>query len=325
MATFNFRAFRFVDKPIRPDVLSNVTVQFVTSDDFSFSYAISGASANSLGVTLNNEQGAVYAIRQNDKDLLNGYELTAERFTTSGGDTASFFVFTRELRPNVTEKIYVQISGSAVNFRNADSFKIWSDARTLTNFPTNDPLGPNTEIQLSDLQSSGSRAGRDNLTLDVDWGNQRVSTGGGNDRVTGNARDNDIDLGFGNDTAVGGAGDDTIVGSLGADSLMGGAGNDSLDGGAGRDTLMGGEGDDVLTGGARADRFVFRAEAGDDTITDFQNERDVIVLRAFDFSRDELSAAMRQSGDDVVITLSATQSVIVENITVAALTDDILI
>lgn len=326
MATFNLRGFRFVDKPFRPDAFFKVNVQFVVSDDFTFSYAISGSNANNLGVTLNSTNGDIYAIRQGGtKDLTQGYELTAERLVTSGGAASTFFVFSKELRPGVTEKIYVQISGSEVpDFTSASAFRNWTADRSLTQFPANDPLGPNTTLAVSDLVANGSRLGEDVITLDVDWDDDLVSTGGGDDSVTGNARANRMDLGFGDDTASGAGGNDTILGGLGADSLMGAAGNDSLNGGFGRDILMGGDGDDILTGGARADRFVFAVNAGSDRITDFRNDVDILDLRAFNLTETQLTPRLAQLGDNVVITLSDTQSITVEKITVSALMDDIL-
>ena len=53
---------------------------------------------------------------------------------------------------------------------------------------------------------------------------------------------------------------------------------DSLDGGIGDDTLIGGEGNDTLTGGEGADTFIFGAGHGDDTITDFDVDNDLIDL-----------------------------------------------
>ena len=74
-----------------------------------------------------------------------------------------------------------------------------------------------------------------------------------------------------------------IIGDENADTLTGGAGDDWIDGGAG---------DDTLTGGSGADTFTFDAGDGDDTITDFDTENDLIVLNNFDtaITWDDLSA-----------------------------------
>ena len=74
--------------------------------------------------------------------------------------------------------------------------------------------------------------------------------------------------------------DDAPLESLdGNDLLRGFGGIDSLNGGAGNDRLDGGAGDDRLTGGAGNDRFLFPDdEEGDDTITDFEADSDVLVF-----------------------------------------------
>ena len=53
------------------------------------------------------------------------------------------------------------------------------------------------------------------------------------------------------------------------DTLTATDGNDILFGTRGSDWLEGGAGDDSLTGGAGGDTFVFRANGGNDVVTDF--------------------------------------------------------
>ena len=61
-----------------------------------------------------------------------------------------------------------------------------------------------------------------------------------------------------------------LDGGAGDDLLRGAGGDDRLTGGAGQDRLNGGTGDDRLSGGPGADLFIFDADGGNDTITDFQ-------------------------------------------------------
>ena len=65
------------------------------------------------------------------------------------------------------------------------------------------------------------------------------------------------------------------------------------------DTLQGGTSDDTMTGGTGADTFVFAANHGADTITDFTDGDDTIDLSAFsditDF--DDISGKITQDGD----------------------------
>ena len=53
------------------------------------------------------------------------------------------------------------------------------------------------------------------------------------------------------------------------DTLTATDGNDILVGTRGSDWLEGGAGNDSLTGGAGGDTFVFRANGGNDVVTDF--------------------------------------------------------
>ena len=84
------------------------------------------------------------------------------------------------------------------------------------------------------------------------------------DRLTGDDNDNML-FSF--------EGDDTLHGNGGNDRLSGGAGEDMLDGGPGDDQLYG---DHWLSDSTGADRFVFGADSGNDTIEDFEPDSDKI-------------------------------------------------
>lgn len=49
---------------------------------------------------------------------------------------------------------------------------------------------------------------------------ENVTTGAGDDQITGSSANNNINAGAGNDTIDGGAGDDTVAGGLGADTFV---------------------------------------------------------------------------------------------------------
>jgi serralysin len=70
-------------------------------------------------------------------------------------------------------------------------------------------------------------------------------------------------------------GDDRLNGGVKNDQLLGGDGDDILKGNADRDSLDGGRGNDTMTGGSEGDVFVFiDAAFGQDTITDYQDGLD---------------------------------------------------
>jgi len=89
----------------------------------------------------------------------------------------------------------------------------------------------------------------------------------------------------------------------GNDTLTGGAGNDTIDGGAGADIITGGAGNDNLTGGSGADTFVFAPNFGQDTITDFAPDVDVIEFAASMFANTQaiLDATNNNGGGFAVI------------------------
>lgn len=123
---------------------------------------------------------------------------------------------------------------------------------------------------------------------------------GGNDLIRGQA---------GDDRLVGGAGDDTLKGGGGADRLIGNRGEDNLRGGGGADTLKGGLSDDVLTGNGGADLFQFAGRHGNDVITDFQLNRDMIeILNGADQFED---LSLSRSEDGVLIAFGAASVLLV--------------
>ncbi|MEH2244442.1 beta strand repeat-containing protein [Nostoc sp.] len=99
------------------------------------------------------------------------------------------------------------------------------------------------------------------------------------DVINGQGGDDRIDGKSGNDLLRGGAGNDTLLGGAGNDTLLGGAGNNSLIGGAGDDILFAGDYNDTLTGGSGSDQFIVQSlNYPGDTITDFNQSEDKLVL-----------------------------------------------
>ena len=128
------------------------------------------------------------------------------------------------------------------------------------------------------------------------------------------------------DVLLGNADNNAVYGHLGNDALAGRAGNDVLRGGAGRDALNGGLGNDALFGDANADRFIFGADGGRDTVRDFQDNVDTLDLRSLDFNTvgGVLNLAIER-GNDVIFNFGDGDILTVRNISEGQLTDDILV
>ena len=155
-------------------------------------------------------------------------------------------------------------------------------------------------------------AGRDTLlggfgddNLDGSTGVDLLIVGGIADTFIDLARTTAYQTGQGKDRVVGvenvlgGQGNDRYFGDGGANQLFGGAGRDHLDGRYGHDLLLGGAGNDTLRGGAGNDRFVFDKGDGVDSIVDFRDVDDVIIIRSGAETYADLD--IRQAGANVTI------------------------
>ena len=153
-----------------------------------------------------------------------------------------------------------------------------------------------------------------------DAGDDTLTGGAGNDRVRGGSGDDTIYGGVGNDLLRGGSGDDEIEGGVGHDTILGDDGDDTIDGEEGNDTILGGRGDDELTGGTGEDTFAYKyIDAGDDTITDFDVDEDMIDLSLIQhtITFDNLTIADNDDGYAVVtIPQSVLGSEATEDITI---------
>ena len=115
---------------------------------------------------------------------------------------------------------------------------------------------------------------------------------------------------------AGNALDNVMTGNSGNNRLTGLGGDDRLDGRGGADTLTGGAGDDSLLGGEGQDTFVFRAGDGHDRIGDFAAGASSEVLR---IEGHAAAASVTDTAEGVLVTLSASDSVLLEGLTTADL------
>ena len=153
-------------------------------------------------------------------------------------------------------------------------------------------------------------SGNDTLVGNAD--NDTIFGGKNNDILFGNQQDDVLIGEISSDTIFGGKNNDILFGNTENDELFGDLGSDSLFGGKNDDTLIGGDGDDRLSGdfgndslrgGNGSDRFVLAPTRGTDTIADFEDGSDLLVLTE-ELTFEELTIA--QTGGDTSITLTST-------------------
>ncbi len=157
-------------------------------------------------------------------------------------------------------------------------------------------------------------------TVVGDAGSDILGGGHDDDHVTGGRGDDLLFGGFGNDTVSGDQGFDTIYGGWGDDLIKGGAhadllfngeGDDTVQGGSGNDTLWGGRDNDQLNGGIGSDKFVFTVTAGNDQITDFNLDDDMLDLSATDFTGlDTLTSAAEDTSGGLLVTINDTTTIL---------------
>ncbi|MEH2083719.1 MAG: DUF4347 domain-containing protein [Nostoc sp.] len=156
-----------------------------------------------------------------------------------------------------------------------DSFDVFN-----ANSTQNTIFNKNTVTFLNELNNNVNGFDNSDDVINGQGGYDRIDGLSGNDLLRSGA-------GYEEDTLIGGAGDDTLIGGGGQDSLIGGAGNDILFASEGNDILIGDTGndilfasyfDDTLTGGSGNDQFVYQASSIGNTITDFNQSEDKLII-----------------------------------------------
>ena len=102
----------------------------------------------------------------------------------------------------------------------------------------------------------------------------------------------------------------------------------TLNGTAGKDWILSSTGDDLMTGNGGGDNFVFAAQSGNDTITDFHAGTDHIVLNGYGMpsAQADLTAWLADAGNvtetggSAVIHLDANDTITLNGVTKASLT-----
>jgi len=129
-----------------------------------------------------------------------------------------------------------------------------------------------------------------------------IVSGDGNDLINSGAGDDFVIVGDGNNIVNLGTGNDTIITGNGNNLVAGGDGNDIIIAGAGDDILAGDGGDDIITGGAGADVFQYKANFGNDIITDLNfGEGDYINVYAGTFGNAKNIQIKSQADIDALV------------------------
>jgi len=138
---------------------------------------------------------------------------------------------------------------------------------------------------------------------DTDTANS-ITTGAGDDTLTGTAYIDVLTGGAGADTITGGGGLDQLNGGSGNDSITGGADNDAINDGAGDDVVSAGDGIDTITLGTGSDSI--DGGAGNDVITAGSNLSSGDTIDG-GTGTDALTATI--SGVGIAPTISGTESI----------------
>nr|WP_323779471.1 M10 family metallopeptidase C-terminal domain-containing protein [Amylibacter sp.] len=166
----------------------------------------------------------------------------------------------------------------------------------------------------------------DDVVIAYDTVIENATGGAGADVLIGNNTANLLLGGGGRDKIKGNKGRDDIEGGDARDKISGGIGFDTISGGNGNDRIAGDQGNDRLSGNAGKDTFVFAEGGGKDRVLDFTDNKDQLK-----FYHDEVASVSDvldlgvNKGANAVFTFNDGLVVVVNDITVAALSDDILV
>lgn len=279
-----------------------------------------------------------FMIVWNNSEEPNTASVSGQRFSFDGerigGETTlSQNIPALELIPNVLELTDGVVSVSWQEFsRDTNAGKV-TEGLFLTpdqGSRGDDVLtGTRFDDPLYGLQGDDKLLGNAGADLLKGGGGQDVLIGhSGHDRIFGGNQSDKLFGGNQSDELFGGNQGDRLFGGRGDDTLNGQSGQDILSGGRGQDTLNGGLGNDTLSGGDGADTFLFRANHGKDTITDFQDDIDTIRLEDSLWGgglrkQQMLDQYARIDGDAVVLDFGKNEIKIKNVSDIASLIDDI--
>jgi len=146
------------------------------------------------------------------------------------------------------------------------------------------------------LNTITTGSGNDNVTGSA-W-IDNLTTGAGNDTISAGAGNDIIDGGTGNDTIDAGEGDNNVTAGAGNDSVTAGAGNDTIDAGSGIDTVNAGAGDDRIALSTLTDNHSLVGGTGSDRLSTATGTITATSLAAATFINTTESVAPKMSSID---------------------------
>ena len=277
----------------------------LNEDDENVITAIETDGERVRSLSILDENGAIADVVVRNGEIVGNPDreirLVTLNFLAGGGDDYPFPLFGENQVDLVNEALPAGATNNA-NFTDNGSEQDALAEFLSENFPPNgNPSFTNADTPPEQDRRIQNLSARQDTVLTI--------RGNGDDnRLVGSAAEDTIIGGRGNESLFGRDGDDLLQGRPGSDHLFGGAGDDPLRGGLGRDRFNSGPGNDEMTGGASIDRFIFNTnraysqdDLGEDTITDFNVQRDIILLDRTTFTTIEDGANF----DDVFATVTS--------------------
>ncbi|WP_068117119.1 calcium-binding protein [Tropicimonas marinistellae] len=264
--------------------------------------------------------GVAYSVRADGIEIGNvdpDTELTNQvlKVTWNGGAKTTYVA---NFYDEVNKESYVfAIGGDTLpDFSSVAQFNSFMGGASLSNPGKASGFAAGDDISFADFP--GVKVTEDDVVRGTNL-KDVINAGLGNDKIYGKG---------GADTLIGGIGKDKLFGDAGSDKLLGGDGSDVLKGGEKGDRLDGGKGTDKLFGQEGSDKFVFKKGYGKDTVADFQNNKDTLLLDDALWSgsltkKQVLNKFASVQDGDVVLDFGK-HELTIENFTnIKALTDDI--
>ncbi len=248
----------------RVSAVRNSFFKLVTADNTRLAFDAQGDTSPIPDVIMRATSGALYTTRLNGVALGPDQVLSIGTITWGNGNQTQAVSFYPPTALTNTETQIVLAGTALPNFPNPAAADAFAATVTGVSKITSGPFVPGTAFDPRSIKGFLSVTENDVITATRpgEWVGRIISSGVGNDRVTGLDDNERFNLGTGTDRAYGMGGTDTIQGFGGSDLIYGGAGNDSIFGGIDNDRLFGDADNDRVSGEAGAD-LVFGGTGND--------------------------------------------------------------